>query len=130
MDPISEEIPTTIPQGEDLIKQAEDLQQRMEDNPDFKILLQIIQRIHRGTIFNTVYSVILTIVVLFMLFLAQNTVRNDRVLKELHDRCEQENKIKQLDLASWKYIIGQFPVSDASLIIIQQREVIDTLTIC
>ena len=126
----SGEIPTTVHSTDALLEQAEVLAQRVADNPDFKVMLDITHRVQRATMFNTVYSVILTIIIMLLSIVAYNTWHNGNVVEGLVNLCEQDNQDKKADLASWKFIVSLIPPSDQATAILVQREDIDKPVDC
>lgn len=130
--PITEEIPTTVPATDALIEQAEVLAQRINDNPDFKVILDITHRVQRATIFNTIYCTILTAIIILLSVVAYNTWHNGNLVEKLQKSCEQGNLDKAADLASWKFIISLFPPGSESITssIIVSRESIDKPVEC
>jgi hypothetical protein len=134
MEPNTEEIPTTIPQTDALIEQAEVLAQRISDNPDLKVILDITHRVQRATVFNTIYCTLLFIIITVLSVVAYNTWQNGNVVEGLQESCQQDNKDKADDLASWKFIISLFPPSpDGNKIttaILASREQIDKPVEC
>lgn len=115
-----------------LIEQAEVLKQRIDDNPDFKVMLDITHKTQKQSVFNTIYSIFLTLLVIIMGIIAFNTWHNSNVIDRLRSTCEQGNKDKAADLASWKTILSLFPTGSDQIVttIISSREVVDTPVDC
>jgi hypothetical protein len=125
------EIPTTIHSGDQLIKQAEDLNQRIQENSDVQFVLSMAQRLQRGTIFNTVYSIILTGVVIVLSVVAFSTWTNSNVVKGILSNCEQDNVDKAADLATWTFIIHVMDLTEEKAeAIMSQRTIADKPVDC
>lgn len=133
MDPVSGEIPvipSTVESTNALLEQAEILAQRVQDNPDFKVMLDITHRTQRLSTFNFVYSIVLTVLFCIVGLVGWNTYHNGVLIDGIKGNCRQANIYRAADLESWRFIASLIPDNPDTQHILEQREKIDAPVDC
>ena len=134
-------VPSTAHMAEELLQKADELDQRISDNPHIQSILAITNKLNQHSKFNTAYTTALTVMVIVLAVLGNNSVHNTSglakantvgktMLDYLRANCLKDNEDKKADFDNWLYISTQIAPSDAITTFLAQRAVIDTPTNC